>query len=194
MAPLIAFSLVGLVLFYLQNLVFFPYVHLRLLALLLFYVGLRPSLSLTLALGLVLGCLQDSYATTPFGLHLGASLVLVAMARFSRRGLLLQQLGFQALASLVALAIASFALTPLAEAAREGRSGGGGGGGTTGGGGGGGGTGGGGGDGEGGIPGSGGGTITRPSSRLRLRPMPTGMEQSQRRSRRVHSRLRPRLS
>ena len=104
-APLIAFSLVGLVIFYVQNLVLFPYVHLRLLALLLFYVGLRPSLSLTLALGLVLGCLQDSYATTPLGLHLGASLVLVAMARFFRRRLLLQQLGFQALASLAALAL-----------------------------------------------------------------------------------------
>ena len=104
-APLIAFSLVGLVIFSLQHLVLFPYVHLRLLALLLFYVGLRPSLSLTLALGLVLGCLQDSYATTPFGLHLGASLVLVAVARYSRRRLLLQQLGFQAVASLVALAL-----------------------------------------------------------------------------------------
>ena len=102
-APLIAFSLVGLVIFYVQNLVFFPYVHLRLLALLLFYVGLRPSLALTLALGLVLGGLQDSYATTPFGVHLGASLVLVAMARYFRRRLLLQQLGFQALASLAAL-------------------------------------------------------------------------------------------
>ena len=53
-APLIAFSLVGLLIFYVQNLVFFPYVHLRLLSLLLFYVGLRPSLSLTLALSLVL--------------------------------------------------------------------------------------------------------------------------------------------
>jgi cell shape-determining protein MreD len=104
-APLIAFSLLGLIIFYVQNLVFFPYVHLRLLALLLFYVGLRPSLTLTLALGLVLGCLQDSYATTPFGVHLGASLVLVAMARFFRRGLLLQQVGFQALASLAALAL-----------------------------------------------------------------------------------------
>jgi len=88
-----------------QNLVLFPYVHLRLLALLLFYVGLRPSLALPLALSLVLGCLQDSYATTPLGLHLGASLVLVAMARFFRRRLLLQQVGFQALASLAALAL-----------------------------------------------------------------------------------------
>jgi rod shape-determining protein MreD len=104
-APLIAFSLLGLIIFYVQNLVFFPYIHLRLLALLLFYVGLRPSLALTLALGLVLGGLQDSYATTPFGVHLGASLVLVAMARYFRRRLLLQQLGFQAVASLVALAV-----------------------------------------------------------------------------------------
>ncbi len=104
-APLIAFSLVGLIIFYVQNLGFFPHVHLRLLSLLLFYVGLRPSLALALALSLVLGCLQDSYATTPLGLHLGASLVLVAMARFSRRRLLLQQLGFQALASLAALAL-----------------------------------------------------------------------------------------
>jgi rod shape-determining protein MreD len=104
-APLIAFSLVGLVIFYIQNLVLFPYVHLRLLALLLFYVSLRPSLSLALSLGLVLGCLQDSYTTTPFGLHLGASLVLVAVARLSRRGLLLRQLGFQVLASLAGLVL-----------------------------------------------------------------------------------------
>ena len=109
-APLIAFSLVGLLIFYVQSLAFFPYVHLRLLSLLLFYVGLRPSLSLPLALGLVLGCLQDSYATTPLGLHLGASLVLVAMARFFRRRLLLQQLGFQALASLAALALQEVSL------------------------------------------------------------------------------------
>ena len=53
-APLLAFSLVGLIIFYIQNLVFFPYVHLRLLALLLFYVSLRPSLPLALGLSLVL--------------------------------------------------------------------------------------------------------------------------------------------
>ena len=105
MAPLIAFSLVGLILFYLQNLVLFPYVHLRLLALLLFYVSLRPSLSLSLMLGLGLGLLEDSYATTPLGLHLGASLVLVAVARYARRGPLLQQMGFQAVACLVALVL-----------------------------------------------------------------------------------------
>jgi rod shape-determining protein MreD len=104
-APLLAFSLVGLVIFYVQNLVFFPYVHLRLLALLLFYVSLRPSLSLALGLSLVLGCLQDSYTTTPLGLHLGASLVLVAVARLARRGLLLRQLGFQVVISLGALVV-----------------------------------------------------------------------------------------
>jgi rod shape-determining protein MreD len=104
-APLIAFSLAGLVIFYVQNLVLFPYVHLRLLALLLFYVGLRPSLSLALGLALTLGLLQDSYATTPLGLHLGAGLVLVAMARFSRHRLLQQQIGFQVLACLVALVV-----------------------------------------------------------------------------------------
>jgi rod shape-determining protein MreD len=101
--PLLAYSLVGLVLFYLQNLVLFPHVHLRLLALLLFYVSLRPSLSLALGLSLVLGFLQDSYAATPFGLHLGAALVLVAVARLAQRRLHLRHLGSQVLVSLVAL-------------------------------------------------------------------------------------------
>ena len=109
-APLIAFSVVGLIIFYVQNLCFFPQVHLRLLSLLVFYVGLMPSLALALGLSLVLGCLQDSYATTPLGLHLGSSLVLVAVARFSRRRLLLQQLGYQALASLAALTLQEVAL------------------------------------------------------------------------------------
>jgi rod shape-determining protein MreD len=104
-APLIAFSLVGLVIFYVQHLVFFPYVHLRLLALLLFYVSLRPSLALALGLSLVLGLLEDSYSTTPLGLHLGAALVLVAVARLSRRGLFLRQLGFQVVVSLAALVL-----------------------------------------------------------------------------------------
>ena len=109
-APLIAFSLVGLVIFYIQHLVFFPHVHLRLLALLLFYVSLRPSLSLALGLSLVLGLLQDSYTTTPLGLHLGAALLLVAVARISRRGLLLRQLGFQVVVSLIALMVQEFCL------------------------------------------------------------------------------------
>ena len=53
-AAFLIFWVVGLGFFYLQNLVFFPHVHLRLLALLLFYVGLRPSLALALSLGLAL--------------------------------------------------------------------------------------------------------------------------------------------
>lgn len=110
MAPLIAFSLVGLVIFYVQQMVFFPHVHLRLLALLLFYVSLRPSLSLALGLGLVLGCLQDSYTTTPLGLHLGAALMLVAVARLSRQGLILRQLSFQVVISLGALVLQEICL------------------------------------------------------------------------------------
>lgn len=109
-APLIAFSLVGLVIFYVQHLVFFPHVHLRLLALLLFYVSLRPSLALALGLSLVLGLLQDSYTTTPLGLHLGAALVLMAVARLSRRGFLLRQIGFQVLVSLAALLLQEICL------------------------------------------------------------------------------------
>jgi hypothetical protein len=101
--PLFAFSLMGLLFFYLQNLVFFPYVHLRLLSLLVFYVALRPSLALALALSLALGAVQDSYAATPLGLHLGANLVLVAVARYCRGRLLLQFLVFQVIAGLGAL-------------------------------------------------------------------------------------------
>jgi rod shape-determining protein MreD len=101
----VIFYAVGLGFFYLQNLLFFPHVHLRLLALLLFYVGLGPSLSLALALGLAVGLLQDSFATTPFGLHLGAALVLVAAARFFRRRLVLPRLVSQVLASVVALTL-----------------------------------------------------------------------------------------
>jgi len=109
-APLLLFSLVGLGFFYLQNLAFFPHVRLRLLALLLFYVGLRPSLSLALGLGVLLGLLQDSYATTPFGLHLGASLLVVGASRFCRRRLLVSRLGPQMLAVLVILTLQEVAL------------------------------------------------------------------------------------
>ena len=102
-AAFFGYTLLGLCLFYVQNLVFFPHVHLRLLSLLLFYVALRPSLGLALALALVLGALQDSFATTPFGLHLGAALLLVAVARFFRQRLLWQRLSSQVVASLVGL-------------------------------------------------------------------------------------------
>ncbi len=101
----LAYALLALCLFYFQNLVYFPQVHLRLLALLLFYVGLRPSLALPLALALGLGVLEDSFATTPFGLHLGAALVLVAAARFFRQRLLWQHLGSQVVASLIGLVL-----------------------------------------------------------------------------------------
>ncbi len=84
---------------------FFPHVHLRLLSLLLFYVASRPSLGLALTLAFSLGAIQDSFAITPFGLHLGAALVLVAVARFFRLRLLWQRLGSQVVASLVALAL-----------------------------------------------------------------------------------------
>jgi rod shape-determining protein MreD len=104
-AAFLGYTFLALCLFYLQNLVFFPHIHLRFLSLLLFYVGLRPSLTLALTLALALGALQDSFATTPFGLHLGAALVLVATARFFRRRLLLQRLGAQVVASLVALVL-----------------------------------------------------------------------------------------
>jgi rod shape-determining protein MreD len=103
--PFILFTLVGLGFFYLQNLVFFPNIRLRLLALLIFFVALRPPLALGIAVGLALGLLQDSYAATPFGLHLGASLVVVAAARFLRSRLLLQRLGSLVLASLAALLV-----------------------------------------------------------------------------------------
>jgi rod shape-determining protein MreD len=99
------FSLVGLGLFYFQNLVLFPQVRLRLLDLLVFYVGLRPSLPLAFALALCLGLLQDSYASTPVGLHVVASLALVAAARFSRRRFLPQSLLPQVVASLAALSL-----------------------------------------------------------------------------------------
>jgi len=104
-APFLLFSLLGLGIFYLQNLLFFPHVHLRLLALLVFCVGLRPSLYLPLSLALALGLLQDSFAATPFGLQLGGALLLVATARFFRRRLLIQGIAFQVLGSLAALTL-----------------------------------------------------------------------------------------
>jgi hypothetical protein len=105
MAPFFLFTLAGLGFFYLQNLIFFSNVHLRLLALLIFFVALRPSLALGISVGLALGLLRDSYAATPFGLHLGASLMLVAAARFLRPRMLLQRMGSLMLAALAALVV-----------------------------------------------------------------------------------------
>jgi rod shape-determining protein MreD len=104
-AAFLGYTFLALCLFYVQNLMVFPHVHLRLLSLLLFYLALRPSLGLPLTLALLLGALQDSFATTPFGLHLGSVLLLVAAARFLRRRLLWQRLGSQLLASLAALGL-----------------------------------------------------------------------------------------
>ena len=106
--PLLLYSLVGVGLFYFQNLLLFPQVRLRLLSLLVFCVGLRPSFTLAFSLALILGLLQDCFATTPFGLHMGSSLLLVAMARFVRGKLLLQKVGPQIVASLGALALQEF--------------------------------------------------------------------------------------
>jgi rod shape-determining protein MreD len=103
--PLLLYSLVGVGLFYFQNLLLFPQVRLRLLSLFVFCVGLRASFPLAFSLALVLGLLQDSFATTPFGLHLGSGLLLVGLARLCRRHLLWQKIGPQIAASLGALTL-----------------------------------------------------------------------------------------
>jgi rod shape-determining protein MreD len=103
--PFIVLSLTGLGLFYLQNLALFPYVQLRLLSLLVFYVSLRPSLALAFFLAFFLGFVQDSYALTPLGLHINGALVLVAAGRYARRRFLITGPGSQILASLVALGV-----------------------------------------------------------------------------------------
>ncbi len=103
--PFVVLSLIGLSLFYFQNLALFPYVHLRLLSLLVFYVSLRPSFSLAFYLAFCLGLVQDSYALTPLGLHINGALVLVAAGRFARRRFLITSPGSQVLASLAALAM-----------------------------------------------------------------------------------------
>jgi rod shape-determining protein MreD len=102
--PFIILSLIGLSLFYLQNLALFPYVHLRLLSLLVFYVSLRPSFPLAFYLAFFLGLMQDSYALSPLGLHISGALALVAAGRFCRRRFLIVSPVSQFLASLGALA------------------------------------------------------------------------------------------
>lgn len=103
--PFIVLSLMGLGLFYLQNWALFPYVQLRLLSLLMFYVSLRTSFPLAFSLALFLGFVQDSYALSPLGLHISSALALVAAGRFARRRFLISSPGTQFLASLGALAI-----------------------------------------------------------------------------------------
>jgi len=109
--PLILFSLIGLGLFYFQNLVLFPQVHLSPVSLLVFYAGFKHPLPLALALAAVMGVLEDSYALTPLGLHMFGALILVAAARFTRRRFLLQHLGPQILASLGALTLQGLGLS-----------------------------------------------------------------------------------
>ena len=103
--PFIVFSLIGLSLFYLQNLALFPHIHLRLLTLVVFYVSLRPSFPLAFFLAFFLGLVQDSFAITPLGLHINSALVVVAAGRFARRRFLIASGGTQFLASLAALAL-----------------------------------------------------------------------------------------
>jgi rod shape-determining protein MreD len=102
-APYLILGLMGLGLFYFQNLVLLPHVHLRLLSLLIFAAALRPPLALGFVLAVFLGLLQDSYGLTPFGLPLSGAPTLVAAARLPRRHFLLANLGSQVVASLAAL-------------------------------------------------------------------------------------------
>jgi len=117
LSRLCLYASLGLALFYLHELLLFPQVYIRPLAPLLFYVALKDSLPLSFALALVLGLLQDSYALTPFGVHLLSSLILVATARLARQrfllkspwslipamlmGLLLQELGVRLILTLL---------------------------------------------------------------------------------------------
>jgi len=98
-------ALLGLALFYFQNLVLYPYVHVRLLSLLVFAVGLRQPLGVAAAVAVPLGLLQDAYALTPLGLHLSGALILLATARSFQRRLLLAGPGSQTLAAAGALAL-----------------------------------------------------------------------------------------
>lgn len=102
--PFLVLSLVGLSLFYLQNLALFPLVQLRLLSLLVFFVSLRPPFTLAFALAVFLGIVQDSFALTPLGLHVSGTLVLVAAGRYARRRFLIGSPGSQILATAAALA------------------------------------------------------------------------------------------
>ena len=117
MAAFLAFTLTGLGLFYLQNLFLLPQVRLRLLELLVFYVGLRPSFPVAFWVAVALGALQDSYAATPFGLQVGALLFLVALARICRRQFIFSRKSSQFLVPLAALALQELAwlvLLPIA--------------------------------------------------------------------------------
>jgi rod shape-determining protein MreD len=102
-SSLLFFSLVGLGLFYLHELLLFPHVYLRPLAPLLFYVSLKDSLPLAFTLAVLLGLVQDSYALPPFGAHLLSGLILVSVARLARKTFLVKNSVFLVPAMLVAL-------------------------------------------------------------------------------------------
>jgi rod shape-determining protein MreD len=99
------FMVLGLGLFYLNGVFLHPQVYIRLLAPLLFYVSLRESLPKAFILAVFLGLLQDSYALTPFGVHLLSSLILVGLARLARRTFMVKSALFLILAMLVALVL-----------------------------------------------------------------------------------------
>jgi rod shape-determining protein MreD len=98
-----AFGLAGLGFFILENLVGAAQVHIRPLTLLLFYLGLDEDLTPAFVLALFFGLLQDSYALTPFGLHLVGALFVVGVARFCRLRFMLRTPVPQVLASLAIL-------------------------------------------------------------------------------------------
>lgn len=110
MAAFFFYTLVGLILFWVQELFLFPQVYVRPLAPLFFYAGLKGSLPLAFGLAVILGLLQDAYALTPFGLHLVGALILVAMARYARHRFLLRTAGPLALTMLAALVLQELAI------------------------------------------------------------------------------------
>jgi rod shape-determining protein MreD len=99
------FMVLGLGLFYLNGLLLHPQVYILPLAPLLFYVSLRESLAKAFLLAVFLGLLQDSYALTPFGVHLLSFLILVGVARLARRTFMVKSALFLILAMLVALVL-----------------------------------------------------------------------------------------
>ncbi len=110
MAPLVLFGLAGLGLFYFQNLVLYPHVHVRLVSLLIFAVSLRYALAPSFLLATLLGLTQDAYALTPLGLHLSGGLLLLSAARAVRRRFLLAAIWPQILAVLLALTLEELGL------------------------------------------------------------------------------------
>jgi rod shape-determining protein MreD len=108
LSSLLLYVALGLGLFYLNGLLLSPHVYIRPLAPLLFYVSLKDSLALPFALAVILGLLLDSYALTPFGVHLLGSLILVGVARLARRTFLMKSALTLIPAMLVALILQEF--------------------------------------------------------------------------------------